>query len=79
MATKEEARAAVETEIALNTARPMTSLKGANFARSLMSFELPIQPDQTREFRAWVKRRREMRTLISNAVSFARHSGSISY
>jgi hypothetical protein len=33
MVTKEEARAAVETEIALNPARPMTSLKGANFAR----------------------------------------------
>jgi hypothetical protein len=27
MVTKEEARAAVETEIALNPARPMTSLK----------------------------------------------------
>jgi hypothetical protein len=28
MVTKEEAKAAVETEIALNPARPMTSLKG---------------------------------------------------
>ena len=31
--------------------------------------------DQTREIRAWVKRRPEVRTLISNAVAiFVRHS-----
>jgi hypothetical protein len=31
--------------------------------------------DQTKEIRAWVKRRPEVRTLISNAVAiFARHS-----
>jgi hypothetical protein len=31
--------------------------------------------DQTREIRTWVKRRPEVRTLISNAVAiFARHS-----
>ena len=31
--------------------------------------------DQTREMRAWVKRRPEVRTLISNAVAiFARYS-----
>jgi hypothetical protein len=36
--------------------------------------------DQTREIRAWVKRRPEGRTLISNAVAiFARHSGSLAY
>jgi hypothetical protein len=34
--------------------------------------------DQTREIRAWVKRRPEVHTLISNAVViFARHSGSL--
>ena len=33
--------------------------------------------DQTREIRTWVKRRPEVRTLISNAVAiFARHSAT---
>ena len=81
MVTKEEARAAVETEIALNLARPMTSAEEGEFCQ-IANGRLNYQSntDQTREIRAWVKRRPEVRTLISNAVAiFARHSGSISY
>ena len=48
MVTKEEAKAAVETEIALNPSEADDVAEGANFARSLVSFELPIQhrPDK---------------------------------
>ena len=79
MVTKEEARAAVETpKIALNLARPMTPAEEDEFCQ-IANGRLNYQSntDQTREFRAWVKRRPEVRTLISNAVAiFARHSGS---
>ena len=81
MVTKEEARAAVETEIALNLARPMTPAEEDEFCQ-IANGRLNYQSntDQTREIRAWVKRRPEVRTLISNAVAiFARHSGSLSY
>jgi hypothetical protein len=76
MVTKEEARAAVETEIALNLARPMTPAEEDEFCQ-IANGRLNYQSntDQTREIRAWVKRRPEVRTLISNAVAiFARHS-----
>jgi hypothetical protein len=76
MVTKEEARAAVETEIALNLARPMTPAEEDEFcqiANGCLNYQ--SNTDQTREIRAWVKRRPEVRTLISNAVAiFARHS-----
>jgi hypothetical protein len=77
MVTKEEARAAVETKIALNLARPMTPAEEDEFCQ-IASGRLNYRSntDQTREIRAWV----EVRTLISNAVGiFARHSGSLAY
>ena len=70
MVTKEEARAAVVTEIALNLARPMTPAEEDEFCQ-IANGRLHYQSntDQTREIRAWVKRRPEVRTLISNAVA----------
>ena len=73
MVTKEEARAAVETEIALNLARLMTPVEEDEFCQ-IANGRLHYQSntDQTS--------RPEVRTLISNAVAiFARHSGSLAY
>ena len=70
MVTKEEARAAVETEIALNLARPMTPAEEDEFCQSAHGrLNYQSNTDQTREIRAWLKRRPEVRTLISNAVA----------
>jgi hypothetical protein len=74
MVPKEEARAAVETEIALNLARPMTPAEEDEFCQ-IANGRLNYQSntDRTTKIRAWVKRRPEGRTLISKAVAiFAR-------
>ena len=73
MVTKGEARAAVETEIALNLSKADEEDESCEIANGRLNYQ--ANTDQTREIRAWVKRRPEVRTLISNAVAiFARHS-----
>jgi hypothetical protein len=74
--TKEEGEPPSRPKIALSLTRPMTPAEEDEFCQ-IANGRLNYQSntDQTREMRAWVKRRPEVRTLISNAVAiFARHS-----
>jgi hypothetical protein len=72
MVTKKEVRAAVETEIALNLSKADEEDESCEIANGRLNYQT-IRPDE-RDPRV-VKRRPEVRTLISNAVAiFVRHS-----
>ena len=77
MVTKEEARAAVETEIALNLARPMTPAEEDKFCQ-IANGQLPIQhrPDE-RDPRVGQAPPRGAHSHFKCCGIFARHSGSL--